>query len=793
MIQNNLSSVELEQYNKHRSALIDLCTRAGAVLKEASSEQKRTEQYETPEEQLRSDAYTLVLIGEFQSGKSTLFNYLCDGRELSPVGPNGGGVRTSGCKVTAHPLEEGAEERAEVQWRSKEQLLSALGGLLTVYFEEPSSTSYLTENEIDLDKPEDRAKLADFAWQHFKENKSTIKDEARELLRFTLIVCKFYDRFADRCRNGKTVCSLEDAVRLTSYPQDWCARWLEIEKFEDETLSAFTEDKVNFAFCGGVEYFLDSGILRDLGCSIIDCPGLFISKWDSEIAERCIKDANAILYMFAGSKALTEGDLGVLNHIELKGGKHKIIFGANLRVPRDQWDNILTNAIQPTLASKGFENPVVHNFHSALALRSRELMLEEYGELSSISTNAIQHDISLSSKKEMSISTHLRRLLNSYIANLTNFDRTLTDYQNDWYELDEESGVPAFIKEANKFVVKNRATSILVRQGTNKISESLQQAIADLSSKINSLQANVEDAKVALADATQKLEKLNKDKEQHGEAVKNAADNALRGIWDYYVSKLHGALDAKRGEMITITKNHLPGMLAKLFRMVNKTKQDYRTAIGGLLKDVLTPVRDDIRDNLTGSDEFRKLRETFDWNQQQMKEKIEAFGYLDGVTCITSYLPDNFAEVSSGMTLDRAEELFEKAFDEVGTGTDWAKTILTFGLGKFFINNTARATAIIEEFMPEYKNHVSEYLKKCMWQEDPAGPLKAISNAANAFENCFKDTLKSLNSTLQETRDLLEEKESHANQVPTFYALKEQLESLQSECKDLETRIKQDF
>ena len=74
MIQNNLSSVELEQYNKHRSALIDLCTRAGAVLKEASSEQKRTEQYETPEEQLRSDAYTLVLIGEFQSGKSTLFN-----------------------------------------------------------------------------------------------------------------------------------------------------------------------------------------------------------------------------------------------------------------------------------------------------------------------------------------------------------------------------------------------------------------------------------------------------------------------------------------------------------------------------------------------------------------------------------------------------------------------------------------------------------------------------------------------------------------------------------------------
>ena len=792
MIQNNLSSVELEQYNKHRSALIDLCTRAGAVLKEASSEQKRTEQYETPEEQLRSDAYTLVLIGEFQSGKSTLFNYLCDGRELSPVGPNGGGVRTSGCKVTAHPLEEGAEERAEVQWRSKEQLLSALGGLLTVYFGVPTSTSYLTEKEIDLDKPEDRAKLADFAWQHFKENKSTIKDEARELLRFTLIVCKFYDRFADRCRNGKTVCSLEDAVRLTSYPQDWCARWLEIETSADETLSAFSEDLVNFAFCGGVEYFLDSGILRDLGCSIIDCPGLFISKWDSEIAERCIKDANAILYMFAGSKALTEGDLGVLNHIELKGGKHKIIFGANLRVPRDQWDNILTNAIQPTLASKGYANPVVHNFHSAWALRSRELMLEEYGELSSISTNAIQHDISLSAKKEMSVNKYLRRLLNRYISNLTD-DKELVDYNDDWNKLNEESGVPAFIKEANKFVVKNRATSILVRQGTNKISESLQQAIADLSSKIHLLQANVEDAKAALNDAAQKLEKLNKDKEQHGEAVKNAAETANRSIWEHYKSKLFDALEDKREELITITEKHLPGMFAKLFGRINKTKQDYRIAVGGLLKDVLTSVRDDIRDGLTGLADFIKLRESFDWNQQQMKEKIEAFGYLDGVTCITPYLPDNFAEIAGGMTLDRAEELFEKAFNEIGTGIDFAKRILRFLILKPFPNNRAWATAVIEEFMPEYKSHVSEYLEKCMGQEDPAGPLKAISNAAAAFENCFKDTLKRMNASLEAARDLLEEQENHANKVPTFNALKEQLVTLQNECKELETRIKQDF
>ena len=153
-------------------------------------------------------------------------------------------------------------------------------------------------------------------------------------------------------------------------------------------------------------------------------------------------------------------------------------------------------------------------------------------------------------------------------------------------------------------------------------------------------------------------------KEQHGEAVKNAAETAIRNICEHYKSKLFDALESKRGELITITEKHLPGMFDKLFKRVNKTKQDYRTAVGELLTNVLTPVRDDIRDGLTGLPDFIKLRESFDWNQQQMKEKIEAFGYLDGVTCITPYLPDNFAEISGGMTLDRAEELFEKVWNE---------------------------------------------------------------------------------------------------------------------------------
>ena len=35
---------------------------------------------------VESDRMTLTLVGEFQSGKSTMFNYLCGGKELSPIG-----------------------------------------------------------------------------------------------------------------------------------------------------------------------------------------------------------------------------------------------------------------------------------------------------------------------------------------------------------------------------------------------------------------------------------------------------------------------------------------------------------------------------------------------------------------------------------------------------------------------------------------------------------------------------------------------------------------------------------
>ena len=51
----------------------------------------------------QEDQFEIALVGEFQGGKSTTFNALCDGREISPRGLGGGGLKTR-AKLTAGGL-----------------------------------------------------------------------------------------------------------------------------------------------------------------------------------------------------------------------------------------------------------------------------------------------------------------------------------------------------------------------------------------------------------------------------------------------------------------------------------------------------------------------------------------------------------------------------------------------------------------------------------------------------------------------------------------------------------------
>ena len=783
----NLQGESLKLYHSHRNGLIELSERIRPILERAQTIQNRAAAYETPAEALKKDAYTLVLIGAFQSGKSTLFNYLCDGRELSPIGPGGGGVRTSGCMVTAHPIAEGAQERASVTWRKPEQLLAALGTPLLKYFEEPTSTQAITPNDIDLYNPADRDKLAGFAIEELQNGNT--KDE--ELLRFTLVACRFFDRFASRCEADFTECSPEEAVKLTSYPQDWLPRWEQIEN-NGWNLDAFTEEEVNFAFCGGVELYLDSAFLRSMGCSVIDCPGLFISKWDSEIATDCIRKANAILYMFGGRQAMTQEDIRALESCVQLGGRHKIIFGANLHVGRTEWNRILTNGVLPTLRKHGFENPLVHNFHSALALRSRELLLSNYGLLSDASRNAI--GISMASHEFTdSADEYLKYLLNTYISNLTSFKQNLGNYMPDYAALEDLSGVPGFVQAANAHVVGTRATSMLIHEGVHKMTDSLREAESELMQQRDLLNMEVDKAQEECDKQRKRLADFRESRRVHEDAISAGLDTAVGDIYSLYWEKLNKVFQNRENELVDATEKHMPGLLDMAFRDKNSLILQYTEALGEVLSSILKQVSDDIRDNFKTIHPVSTLKHVFEGNRKELMKKLAGFNGIGSISDMEVYFPDDFADSVSGMALPAAGDIFDRKMGEENNLWNWIWAILCCGINRLFINDRARAQYIINDYKPKLIELTFSRLKECMEQQAPDGPITCLQKTVQHFKDCFLHSEKQIADAISAAEEVLATRRGDASIVGAIEDLLGQIRQQKDECHVREQRIRADF
>lgn len=793
MIHHNIHSEKLEHYNYHRARLIDLCSKAEADLEKAREIQKRFEPYGTPADKLKADTYTLVLIGGFQSGKSTLFNYLCDGRELSPAGPNGGGIRTSGCKVSAHPIQEGGKEHAVITWSKPEELLAALGTSLIKYYEEPTTFSCLTPAEVNLDNAEDREKLAGFAIQELTSSAAALTDENRELLRFTLIICRFYEQFAERCKAGSMECKPSESVKITSYPQAWGKKWAAIQ--ENETwheLPDFSIEDIQFVFCGGVDLFLDSPILRDIGCSVIDCPGLYISKWDTEIATHCIKEANAILYMIEGDKALSQDAVRAIEECIRLGGAHKIIFGANLKKTPAAWETVLANGVLPILKNKGFKNPVVYNFHAALALRSRELMYEQYDMLPEESQKEIEYCIN-KGKKPMEVKDYLRKELHKFISNLTDFDETLEDYEGKYQELEKLSGVPDFVGAASDHVVRTRVTSVLIHEGTKQLQASLTQAKDEMSQKIELLESDVNNARKELKEKENALMEFMETRESHENSLSAELGQAEGAIYAFYEQKINRAIDNRYNELVAITQKIMPNTVQLLWVDRNVLIQQYINEVGQVLSQCLEEVRNDILNSFATLPAVTKLRQAFDGHRRELMKALQSFKQIGSLAGMSLDFPTEFKDSVMGIVLPKTGLVISRAIEAQGGAWNWIWTILVCGINLFLQASRDRAEYIVNQYINDFKRNTREALKACMEQPDPAGPMKILQNTRSEFSAHFIKAEKEIEAALQTAENMLNSEQDKAAIIPELQKLIETTDAKLKECQDMEADIRADF
>ena len=137
-------------------------------------------------------------------------------------------------------------------------------------------------------------------------------------------------------------------------------------------LNAFTLEESIFAFAGEIRFHIHSENLAKTGSIILDCPGLFASKWDSAMALKAIEDADAILYLLPGERAIGLSDLSTLKHIHAAGKGHKLFYALNMKKSvRDSIEIILPTS-KATLEGAGINvaDKEFFRVHADLALRA---------------------------------------------------------------------------------------------------------------------------------------------------------------------------------------------------------------------------------------------------------------------------------------------------------------------------------------------------------------------------------------------------------------------------------------
>ncbi len=267
----------------------------------------------------------LLLIGEVQCGKSTTFNAICDGREISP---RGGGLKTTGCRISAHPIPADAEEYAELTWKTDDELMLTMydivndnlvddrGGCSIFPYARPEKLPPLSDERVRaLAKKAIRAE-----WKKYRGNIAgydAYNTGRLDRLQIATLILEYETLMLGELRE-RTRIGIDDVQSFAVFPRDWAVKW---QKSGEEAHWRLKDVAVH------------SPTLERLGCVVTDFPGLFEGSWRATVAQQMMR-ADAILYLIGGQKQMTEADLRVLSGIRKTQQVHKCFFAINAKMSK---------------------------------------------------------------------------------------------------------------------------------------------------------------------------------------------------------------------------------------------------------------------------------------------------------------------------------------------------------------------------------------------------------------------------------------------------------------------------
>lgn len=367
-------------YKAKHDQLLDLLRRAV----EAPAPERHNEALKAVDDKCKDDQFDVVLLGNFQSGKSTTLDILCGGREVSPQGE--GTTPTSAVPVSVQSLSPNeTEEWGEIRFKSKRELTEELFDTFEEDLVDSESKhplkQYMPAGEgsakerfcegFDFDNSGHFAcaqKALVDSWAKYggsNEAKRRFSTRQRQLMEVSTLIVRFYHSL-DRGGDDTVRCPVDGIGPYVWFPSDWQ---------ENASLGFaydISEQDARFAFVERVILHLRSSFLEELGCRVTDCPGLDASAYDTSVTKKALLRADGILFFRRFDQMIGRSDLGNLfEFVQDTGRTSKTVLALNVwRISRNaaivpgedrrgRKTQSLLGASKQRIAADGFEVPIL--------------------------------------------------------------------------------------------------------------------------------------------------------------------------------------------------------------------------------------------------------------------------------------------------------------------------------------------------------------------------------------------------------------------------------------------------
>ena len=450
------SNKEIKDFSLAKKELVDLLTREIESVRnyiklypeEASICNGLLKHIETCERiisRCNTEKYVILLMGEYQSGKTTTLDAFCGG---TPVGAIGEGDKTSAVPLA---ISYGKKEEVIPIWKELDDLNNTF---LRIYSYFPSNVV----EKINISDDETRKKLKEVI-EIIRDSKNRKLIPQGDLQYFVLcsLILEYFDTPSLNTFKEKSF-SINEVHQLSRFPREMLERW------EKGGPSSFKVEEAVFIFIKQFECFCSSQILKNMNCILLDCPGLFASDYDTLVTETAMKDANAILFIFPRDKEGGEQIEKSLNKLknQYPDFQQKLLFANNVQLSSKNAKTIFKSNTSTVKRIFGESTDVIL-YDAMLSYIGQIKKTYDLGALDpSLEISFINEHPIVSPVGDTTYCKNFNEAWYQYFRPITSPDEVL-----------EKSGFAALKNVLISFAEKNKAYSLILADGIEKLKSEL--------------------------------------------------------------------------------------------------------------------------------------------------------------------------------------------------------------------------------------------------------------------------------------------------------------------------------